>query len=106
MSAHAFAPHLQRFTSGVPGLDRVLSGGFFAGGVYIFEGVPGAGKTILANQIAFHQVREGKHVLYVTLLAESHSRLLQHLQDLAFFDGSVIPEKLTYVSGFRDLEEG
>jgi circadian clock protein KaiC len=106
MSAHEFVTHLPRFTSGIPGLDQVLNGGFFAGGVYIVEGAPGAGKTILASQICFHRAKDGQRVLYVTLLAESHARLLQHLQDMSFFDAATIPKYLTYVSGFRVLEEG
>jgi circadian clock protein KaiC len=106
MSASEFVPHLPRFTSGIPGLDEVLNGGFFAGGVYIVEGTPGAGKTILASQVCFHRAKEGQRVLYVTLLAESHARLLQHLQDMSFFDAAAIPEHLTYMSGFRVLEEG
>jgi circadian clock protein KaiC len=97
---------LRRLESGVPGLDRVLGGGFFVGGVYIVEGVPGAGKTILANQICFGQAQAGHRVLYVTLLAESHARLIQHLEGLTFYDAAVIPDRLTYVSGFRTLEEG
>jgi circadian clock protein KaiC len=106
MSSHEFVPHLARFTSGIPGLDRVLTGGFFTGGVYIVEGAPGAGKTILANQIAFHRAKDGQRVLYITLLAESHARLLQHMQDLSFFDAGAIPDRLTYLSGFRVLEQG
>ena len=106
MSSNSFAPKLERFNSGIPGLDRVLGGGFFSGGVYIVEGRPGAGKTIFANQLAFSSVKKGKCALYVTLLAESHTRLLQHLQDMSFFDATAIPEQLTYVSGFRALEEG
>jgi circadian clock protein KaiC len=105
-SQQEFLQGLERFSSGVPGLDRVLGGGFFEGGVYIFEGPPGAGKTILANQICFHRVKSGKRALYVTLLAESHARLLQHLQGLTFFDPSTIPDRLTYISGFRPLEDG
>ncbi len=31
---------------------------------------------------------------------------MQHLQGLSFFDSNAIPDKLTYVSGFRTLEEG
>ena len=38
-----------RTASGVPGLDTVLNGGFVEGGVYIVQGDPGSGKTILAN---------------------------------------------------------
>lgn len=105
MTTHDFMTPLARLSSGVPGLDKVLGGGFFAGGVYILEGAPGAGKTILANQIAFHHAKQGRRIVYITLLAESHTRLLQHLQDLTFFDPATIPDQLTYVSGFRTLEE-
>src|ERR1700761_4059538 len=105
MTKESFVQELTRFSSGIAGLDRILDGGFFQGGVYLIEGVPGAGKTILANQICFHHAKTDGRALYVTLLAESHSRLLQHLQDLTFFAPEAIPERLTYVSGFRVLED-
>ncbi len=105
MTKESFVQELVRFSSGIPGLDRILDGGFFKGGVYLVEGVPGSGKTILANQICFHHAKSDGCALYVTLLAESHSRLLQHLQDLTFFDPEAIPDRLTYVSGFRVLED-
>src|SRR5262249_12267016 len=41
---------------------------------------------------------------YVTLLAEMHTRLLQHLRPMEFFDESVIPDRLYYVSAFHTLE--
>ena len=72
---------LERVTSGVPGLDTILRGGFMRGGIYIFQGAPGAGKTILSNQICFHHVRDnGGCALFVTLLAENHARMIQHLR--------------------------
>ena len=46
-----------RIASGVPGLDAILHGGFLKDGVYIIQGSPGSGKTILANQICFHHAR-------------------------------------------------
>jgi circadian clock protein KaiC len=97
-------PALDRLHSGVSGLDVILSGGFFQSGVYIIQGPPGCGKTILANQICFAHVKAGGTAVYATLLAESHSRMLQHLGRLSFFDLSVMPEKLTYVSAFNELE--
>lgn len=95
---------LKRFSSHIPGLDRVLDGGFFRSGVYIIQGQPGSGKTILANQICFGHVAAGGRALYVTLLAESHARLLQHLRIMSFFDESAIPGRVSYLSAFTELE--
>lgn len=95
-----------RLSTGIPGLDVILDGGLLAGSVYIVQGTPGAGKTILANQLCFHRAAQGEHVLYVTLLAESHDRLMQHLCSMSFFDGSRVPSSVYYVSGYDDLENG
>jgi circadian clock protein KaiC len=95
---------LHRVPTGIAGLDRILYGGLLSGGVYIIEGVPGTGKTILANQICFNHVAAGGRVAFVTLLAESHTRMLQHLQPMTFYKEEAIPERLYYVSGFRILE--
>ena len=96
---------VQRLASGVAGLDRILQGGVLEGGVYILVGAPGAGKTILANQMAFHQVQQGRKVAYITLLAESHSRMFTHLKGLSYFDPSVLSKRLLYMSAFHTLEE-
>jgi circadian clock protein KaiC len=95
---------LERVPTGIAGLDRILRGGLLSGGVYIIEGIPGTGKTILANQICFNHVAAGGRVAFVTLLAESHTRMLQHLQPMTFYKEDAIPERLYYVSGFRILE--
>lgn len=96
---------LERIATGVPGLDEVLKGGFYEGAVYIVRGTPGAGKTILANQICFHHARQGKRALFVTLLAENHARMLQHLEQMSFYDAHMIPKYVYYISAFRVLEE-
>ena len=31
-----------RFSTGIPGLDTILGGGVFEGGIYIIQGAPGA----------------------------------------------------------------
>src|SRR5262245_27663102 len=48
------APLPPRIQTGIVGLDLILGGGLFKGGVYIVMGRPGTGKTILGNQLAFH----------------------------------------------------
>jgi circadian clock protein KaiC len=87
-------PLLKRIPTGVPGLDTVLRGGFLRGGIFIVQGSPGAGKTILGNQICFHHVGKGGRALYVTLLAENHARMLLHIGQLGFFEEAVIPGRL------------
>ena len=95
---------LTRVTTGVPGLDVVLGGGLFKGGIYIIGGTPGTGKTILGNQICAHYVLQGGRALYVTLLAETHGRMLAHLQTLDFFDPASVGSSIKYVNGFSALE--
>src|SRR5690242_5971115 len=98
-------PTLQRVSTGVPGLDKILDGGLFRGAVYIVRGSPGAGKTILANQVCFHHVGHDGRALFVTLLAESHARMLQHMAGMSFYNADAIPRSLYYVSAFRTLED-
>ncbi len=97
-------PGLPRMHSGVQGLDDILLGGFIQNGIYIVKGVPGSGKTILANQLCYAHIAGGGRALYVTLLSEQHERMLANLGQLSFFDPSVIAHALTYVSAFQTLE--
>ncbi|MGS1001154.1 RAD55 family ATPase [Burkholderia glumae] len=96
---------LENVATGVPGLDEILGGGFVRGGLYLIEGMAGAGKTILSSQIGFHRVRQGERVLYMTLIAESHDKLLGHLRELDFFDPAAVAQKMMFVSGYHELIE-
>jgi circadian clock protein KaiC len=94
---------LTRVPTGIPGLDTVLGGGLIQSGIYMLAGQPGAGKTILASQLCFAHVASGGRALFVTLLAESHDRLLEYIQGLSFFDPAPLTEHLYYVSGMEAL---
>ena len=96
---------LARVPSGIAGIDTILGGGFLKGGLYIIQGMPGTGKTTFANQLSYNHVAAGGRALCVTLLAEYHSRLMQHLLGMSFFDPSMIPDRISYVSGFRALRK-
>ena len=98
------ATPLQRLPSGIPGLDAILSGGFFRGGSYLLTGLAGNGKTILANQVCFQHVAAGGRVVYLTMLAETHDRMLAHLRPLSFFDAAAVGTTLLYFSGFSVLQ--
>jgi len=73
-------------STGVPGLDTVLSGGLLAERLYLVEGIPGTGKTTLGLQFLAEGARLGEAVLYIAL-AESELELrasaLSHGWDLA-----------------------
>lgn len=96
---------LERVPTGVPGLDALLAGGFLQGSVNLVQGEPGAGKTVLANQIAYAHARRGGKVLYVTLLAELQGRLLAYLRGFRFFDPALVPGGVYYVSAYGTLQQ-
>ena len=96
---------LERVSAGVPGLDTLLRGGFLQGGIYIVQGAPGTGKTILANQFCFNHAAAGHRAVYITLFSETYYRMMQHMQMMRFFDPARIPDALYYVNAFGPLEE-
>jgi circadian clock protein KaiC len=95
-----------RLTTGVPGLDTILGGGLLPGNLYLVAGHPGAGKTILGNQLCFHLARQGFRTVFLTVLSETHEAMVMHLRDLAFFDEDVLADGMRYYSAYSPLDEG
>lgn len=95
----------ERLATGVPGLDRVLHGGLLPRSVYIIQGGPGEGKTILANQLCYHRAAQGERALYVTLLAETHHRLIRHLRAMEFMREQALGDSVYYESAFDTLRK-
>jgi circadian clock protein KaiC len=97
---------IARVPSLVPGLDAILCGGFLKGGLYMIQGPPGAGKTILSSQIIYRgAAADGDRALFLTVLGENHGRMLAHLRPMRFFDPALLPERVAYISGYRALDE-
>ena len=92
--------------TGVEGFDAILGGGLPAHHLYLIQGLAGSGKTTLACQIGFAQAKLEKKVLMLTLIAESHAKLLQHLRNFSFFDDSLVGEHIVFYSGYTALAEG
>lgn len=104
------ATHLQRglLSTGIEGLDSILSGGLPAGQLHLVEGEPGTGKTTLALQFLLAGARLGEPVLYVTLsetrreltmVAASHGWELTgiHVHELELTEESLASEgQLTF----------
>lgn len=103
MAAAKGRPRLQRVATHVPGLDTVLCGGLLRGGIYVVRGAPGSGKTMLGNQISFANARHGGSSAIVTLLAESHARLMLHLESINFYDPALVGDSVRYLSAYNVL---
>ena len=55
----------ERVTTGIPGLDQLLEGGFPKGRSVLVTGEPGTGKTIFALQFLVEGLRRGEKGIYV-----------------------------------------
>ncbi len=69
-------PERRQLRTGNEALDLVLGGGIPRDAVYVLTGPPGAGKTILAQQISFAAAKAGLHVVYFTNVSEPHSKIV------------------------------
>jgi circadian clock protein KaiC len=91
-------------SSGIAGLDDVLSGGFVRRRLYLIEGVPGSGKTTLALQFLMDGARAGEPVLYVTL-SETAEELRAVAQSHGWSLDGVNIRELTPREAELDLDE-
>lgn len=105
----------ERVSTGIPGLDEVLGGGYPAHRLHLVEGSPGTGKTTLALQFLLEGVQQGETVLYVTLsetieelqaVARSHGWNLEgiRLREFAPTEESLNPEEEYTILHPADVE--
>ncbi|MET0268763.1 MAG: ATPase domain-containing protein [Duganella sp.] len=100
------SPRIPLLPTGVAGFDQILGGGFPAHSLYLIQGLAGSGKTTLACQIGFHHAHQGKKVLILTLIAESHGKMLNHLSSFSFFDEQLVGERIVFLGAYPDLLKG
>lgn len=91
--------NVSRLETGIPNLDTLLDGGIPDRSVLVIGGPPGAGKTILTQQLCFHNATPQRRVLYFNTLSEPTAKTLRFLQPFQFFD----PKKLEHDIQFVDL---
>ncbi len=92
--------------TGVANLDEVLGGGLSPGALVLIMGLPGSGKTTLANQIAFAAARRGQTVLILTALSEPTSKIIAHLSTFTFFDQALVGGNVQFMSLQNMLPHG
>jgi circadian clock protein KaiC len=90
---------IPRIQTGIKNLDAVLGGGLPKGSLTVLSGSPGSGKTILTQQICFHNASAKNRVLAFSTLSEPTAKSLRFLRQLSFFD----EQKLSTAIEFVDL---
>jgi KaiC/GvpD/RAD55 family RecA-like ATPase len=58
---------IDRVSTGIPGLDKIIGGGFIPNSVVMISGEAGTGKTIFSTQYIWNALCVGENGLYVTL---------------------------------------
>ncbi len=59
-------PSTDRMKSGIPGLDKLIGGGFMKGSSILVTGSTGTGKTILCCQFIHEGLKNGEKCMYIT----------------------------------------
>ena len=76
----------KRLGSGHPRLDTILDGGFIDPSIVLVAGLPGTGKTVLAQQYAFANGTDERPAVYLSTVGEPLAKILQLAEGLSFFD--------------------
>jgi circadian clock protein KaiC len=57
----------ERIPSGIPGLDKLIEGGFVKGSTVLVTGAAGTGKTIFCTQYLMEGLKRGENCMFITL---------------------------------------
>jgi circadian clock protein KaiC len=119
VEAASYRRDVRRTPSGVPGLDPMLGGGFWAGSATLLAGPTGSGKTTMGIQFVLEGLRNGERCLLVnfqenpTQLAHQIEEMGGKLDDetrgrleLLYYSAVELPIDRIIVSIFQALRRG
>jgi circadian clock protein KaiC len=89
---------MQRISTGNRQLDLILCGGLPRHSINVVMGLPGTGKTVLAEQLVFANATPERPALYLSTLSEPLPKLIAYLQELSFADVERIGVEVLYES--------
>jgi circadian clock protein KaiC len=87
---------LARLRSGAAGLDEVLHGGLPVNAINLVAGVPGTGKTLLAQQCVFTNAASSAPAVYVSTVSEPFEKIVRYGQTMRFFDPDAVGRSVFY----------
>jgi circadian clock protein KaiC len=87
---------IERLPTGNERLDTVLGGGLVLNSITLLVGVPGSGKTLLAEQCVFATSSADRPGLYLSTVSEPLDKLLRYGQSLTFFETDMVGTSVFY----------
>jgi len=93
----------ERIPSGIPGLDKLIEGGFLKNSTILISGGAGTGKTIMCSQFIWEGLKRGEKCMYITL-EEKPEDIISDVERFGWDFRKYINEKkliLTYKDPFQ-----
>jgi len=87
---------IERIPSGIPGLDKLMEGGFVKGSTILVSGSAGTGKTIFCAQFLMEGLRKGETCMFITL-EESPEDIIGDVQRFGWDLEKYIDEKKLFL---------
>jgi circadian clock protein KaiC len=96
----------RRLTSGNHRLDSILDGGLPEHAITLLIGLPGSGKTILAQQYMSANANPERPALYLSTVSEPFEKIIRYGQTLSFFDQAAVGCSVVYEDLGAVLNQG
>ncbi len=90
------APAFARISSGIPGFDEMIQGGFPFPSVILVAGGAGSGKTTFAQRFLFEGANKGEQGLFFTTLSEPTQWMLRFAGQFDFVNPEHYGTKIIY----------
>jgi circadian clock protein KaiC len=97
---------LERLSSGDEHLDAILDGGLPANAINLIVGLPGTGKTVLAQQYVHANATPERPALYLATVSEPFEKIIRYGQTFEFFDPGTVGRSVFYDDLSGSLAEG
>lgn len=95
-----------RLSTGTVRLDTILGGGVPRHAITLVVGVPGSGKTILAQQCVYTNASDERPAVYFATVSEPLEKMLHFGQTMSFFDPLKVGSQVIYDDLGTVLSEG